>query len=920
VTAFPLDRRTEIYLGPSLGWVDITAYVFERDDVTITRGRSSEAAETERSEATLTLNARDGRFSSRNPMGPWYGLIGRNTPLRISIPGGDGRDYRFWGEVSSWPQQWDRSGVDVYTQVTASGILRRLSQGASPLRSALDRAVDAAAAGQYLQWWWPLETGGETTPPGFEGGFPMLVIGEVSFGQEGAPAGALGAASFEGELEGFTDPAGRLYQAAPTLTNDWCVAFWLDIPSPADLGATGISPMVTIDTANNGFGQWGFFVEPNGALHDAAIGRYEGDTSFRIADTRDLTGLHYFVLHAHQVGSEWHCDVHIDGEATPAVTHDPVATAAPVTSVSVNATIGPLAVVPTVKGSISWLMVSDSVALPDMLSYYQPGLGHAGETAGRRFERLCGEAGIAFTSIGDLDATEPMGPQRAERLLDLLTECAEADLGILYEPRNSLALGYRTRISLENQDPAAVLDYSAAQVTGDLQPLDDDQNTRNDFEVSRDGGSSARAVLESGPLSIQPPPDGVGRYDEALTVNVATDEQLADQAGWRLHLGTVDEARYPVLTVNLASSHIGAALDDDLLAVDIGDRVVVENPPPWMPPEEITQLVQGTTETLRRDELILTFNTSPESPWRVGVLDDAQARMDTDGSHLAVGVDADDTALSVTVTDGPLWTLDPAECPLDVRVGGEVMTVTAISDGVTDGFDRTVASGWGTAPDGQAWTVTGTASNYSVTGGEGRITFNATNAARVAALSQHCESVDVEVAFTLPVAAFTGSAAFLYLIGSYDQVGNDWYALVIILGTNGTISIFFERKTAGSVTSIGTTAIVPGITVNTTTTYRARLRVDDGLLQGKVWDAANPEPPTWHNAVADSVNPSAGDVGVQVFVPAGVTNPLPLTFAFLEMVVHNPQTFTVTRGTNGITKAHTAGTDVRLAVPTTITF
>ncbi len=67
--------------------------------------------------------------------------------------------------------------------------------------------------------------------------------------------------------------------------------------------------------------------------------------------------------------------------------------------------------------------------------------------------------------------------------------------------------------------------------------------------MTRSGGSSGRAVAETGPLSVLPPPDGVGIYDESVTLSLATDDQPERIAQWRVHLGTWDEARYPTITV-----------------------------------------------------------------------------------------------------------------------------------------------------------------------------------------------------------------------------------------------------------------------------------------------------------------------------------------------------------------------------------
>jgi hypothetical protein len=85
--AFPqsiLDTRVEVLLGST--WTNITSYVYQRDKVTITGGHPDEATRANPTTASLTVDNRTGRFSPRNPLGAYYGSIGRNTPLRISVP------------------------------------------------------------------------------------------------------------------------------------------------------------------------------------------------------------------------------------------------------------------------------------------------------------------------------------------------------------------------------------------------------------------------------------------------------------------------------------------------------------------------------------------------------------------------------------------------------------------------------------------------------------------------------------------------------------------------------------------------------------------------------------------------------------------------------------------------------------------
>ncbi|MFD6735984.1 hypothetical protein ACFWDZ_33380, partial [Micromonospora aurantiaca] len=167
-----------------------------------------------------------------------------------------------------------------------------------------------------------------------------------------------------------------------------------------------------------------------------------------------------------------------------------------------------------------------------------------GEPAHIRFQRLCQEEGISVGYVGTSSAA--MGPQRPGRLLDLLYEVADADGGIIYESRDSATLIYRTRQSLYNQTPLVALDYTQHLVPG-LQPTSDDQTTVNDMTVSRVNGSSARYVQSTGTLSVLDAPAGVGRYDQSTTVNVQRDDVLPDMAAWAVHLGTVDEPRYPAI-------------------------------------------------------------------------------------------------------------------------------------------------------------------------------------------------------------------------------------------------------------------------------------------------------------------------------------------------------------------------------------
>lgn len=290
---------------------------------------------------------------------------------------------------------------------------------------------------------------------------------------------------------------------------------------------------------------------------------------------------------------------------------------------------------------------------------------------------------LHYPDAASLADTEPLGVQLPARFLDTLETASDADLGYLLERRDARALLYRTRATLYTQSPAVTLDYSQGLISGELRPVPDDRLTRNDIAVTRQGGSTARrAVQETGPMSVQDPPDGVGQYEDAVTLSLDTDEQALQQAWWRVHLGTTEGLRYPRVVIDLANPRV-AALAHDILAADVGDLLRLTHLPPEYGPDDVDLIIRGYTEEVGDKVWRITFVCDPGAPWTIGVLDDARlGRLDTARCTLGAGVNATATTLSLVTSTGPRWITTaekPAEFPFDLRVGGEVVRVTAIT-------------------------------------------------------------------------------------------------------------------------------------------------------------------------------------------------------------------------------------------------
>ena len=240
-------------------------------------------------------------------------------------------------------------------------------------------------------------------------------------------------------------------------------------------------------------------------------------------------------------------------------------------------------------------------------------------------------------------------------------------------------------------DVSLALDYSASHIGDPFEPVDDDTDVVNRVQATRRDGGEETYSLDEGPLGTADPPEGVGVYEESVTLDVQRDDQLGEQAAWRVHLGTAEGYRYPHVRINLVSN---PQLTETVAARDTGDALQIINPPDWLPPEAIELMIEGYTETINTHRWDIEFNASPGGLWTVGQVlaeedgeplpaGESQAnRADTAGCELSEALDEQVTEFDVTTYQGPRWITSAEfadEMPFDVRVGGEVMRVQSIT-------------------------------------------------------------------------------------------------------------------------------------------------------------------------------------------------------------------------------------------------
>jgi hypothetical protein len=909
--------QVEMYINGS--WVDITSYVMVRDNsgnISITRGRRDEGSTSEQATCQLTLNNRDGRWSPRYPGGAYFGLIGRNQPIRVSVPNGlGGKSYRFQGEVSSWPQMWDPTGTDIWTEIEASGVLRRLAQGPAPATSSIYRGLTSPLP-TGIRAYWPMEdaTGSTSFASALPGGYAMTYTGNPEFASysnfpASDPVETLNENELTGRVLGYADP---------TATQ---VRFLCYIPPDGLLDLTNLCVINAEDYLSGKARRYELWYST--VTNSLSIGAANGDGSFvgvQLDGTYDIRGKRLYIsIELAESGSDLTRAIRIydlENGATSSVSDTMLNTAVSrVISVQFGTesvfTVNPEGLSAV---AIAHVTVEDTITPMATLGVT---LNPVGETAGSRIQRLCAENGIAFEAIGTLSDSVAMGGQDKSNPLSLMQEAELADGGLLYESTATLGLGYRTRVSLCNQDAAFTLDYSGFNLSEVPTPVEDDRYIQNQVTVTVNGVTSSYS-LTSGSLSTLPPPAGVGVYGTDVTLNLNSTEEGASHAAWRVFLGTVDEPRYPQISVNLAHSTFTSnpALKQAVLGLRQGDRILVSNLPFWLPPGNIDQLILGFEETLTHFEHRITFNCAPASPYRVGSLDALEVRADTDGSELLTAVTTSSTSLTVIPSSGKntLWTTDSAQMPFDIRSQSEVMTVSAIASAYSDTFTRTLSSTWGTMNTGQSWQVFGDTSgtDFSVGSGYGVHKLSTVDASRRSALDYTYSDVHVLVNVTTSATA-TGDSLFGGPAIRYIDSSNLYHVRLEFTTANAIILAINKRYDVSSSTLASyTTTIthVPG------TFVRVRAMALGNMLYAKVWPVSGVEP-DWQIITTDSSLPSALFVGCRSITGPSSTNVSPqVRYDAFELV--NQQVFTVTRSVNGISQTHAAGADIRLNNPTIV--
>lgn len=672
-------------------WVftEVTPLVRVADGVHMRHGRADEASVSQPASCSFVLDNRDGRFSLGG-RSPYWPNVRQGVPVKVEIDNGSGWSTEFLGyadgftpSYSQVPLTGDRG--DAVVTVSASGVLRRMAQGrpavVSPMRSGL------LAAG-HLMAYWPCEDGKDAT--------------EIASALPGHPP-----MTFSSRLHGGANPwlppkapafqASTVFQASLPLpkindsewygdvpayptTNRIQVQCLLDMP---ESGSNNDSVLLGVITSGDpSFWEIRYSGQhDNGWLNVRAWRNFSTlpvDTYINF-DLKGKRGLLALLLEPDGGGVKWTLRMLVEGyDAAGGY----VATLG-------SSTVGRVLRVQTATDGGHMDVTLGHIAVRDVLTSHnelnQHLNGWTNEIVGERLLRTATDNLLPYTQPDGLvhfvAVTDRMGRARIGTPLEILRDCEAVDQGILWDGVHP-GVTYSTKRYRESRAPAMVLNAAAGQVAMPFAPTHDDSGRVNRALVTRTGGVTAEWIDETGPLGRRI----IGDYSDSLDVNVSVDAAAVQYAGWLVHQGTIEGYRWPRLSLDLARN---SELRDAWLALNLGDRVDVAGVGAVnlsAPAETISLAVEGYEQTITDSSWRVQLNTSLYRRWAVACAGDTsgsaaefEARADTDSSEIAALVSAGQTTLSVATLSGPLWTVDPADYPFQLDVGGVAVTAHSCS-------------------------------------------------------------------------------------------------------------------------------------------------------------------------------------------------------------------------------------------------
>jgi hypothetical protein len=565
--------------------------------------------------------------------------------------------YRFSGEISDCIPSANIGGHDPIVTLTASGVLRRYSKAAAPLNSTLREAIPNVSG---LVQYWPCEdVSGSTQIASAISGYPAMHFGETvkpdfesySDFHASKPIPIVNGAAWSGKVPYYADTNSvqlrfLVYFPASDMTDlDNVISIYFD--KSGTIGKIILEWLTAGGMRIKSYDQDMTLLDTGGTIAFAAT-----DVALRFSMR--------FIQNGTAV--DWYLDAIRPGAGAGGSSSSFAGrTIGRATKVVVNPSkqCNQMAI-----GHVSVQNVTDDIALlEDELDAWR------NETSWTRIARLCLNAGAGRYHAAIADGTTLCGYQDVKSFMEALREIEATDDGLLTECRWNNSFYYLSGRELNGNLSALTISCSTNQLSKQLEPSFDDSEKVNQVTVSRVNGSSAYVEDATSVATI-------GEYNRSYSVNPAGDLDLPGQALWRLTQGSFTGARHPVIEVDLSRTELSLSETQQILDLDIGDRLTITNQGVWAGYDDINLLIVGIFETINNFQHIISFNCVPSETRNTGVRDYTARRAPT--STLDEVLDTTETGIDVAST-GQLWTVAAGDYPISVMIGGEEMTFTAMS-------------------------------------------------------------------------------------------------------------------------------------------------------------------------------------------------------------------------------------------------
>ena len=182
----------------------------------------------------------------------------------------------------------------------------------------------------------------------------------------------------------------------------------------------------------------------------------------------------------------------------------------------------------------------------------------------------------------------------------------------------------------------------------------------------------------------------------------------------------------------------------------------------------------------------------------------------------------------------------------------------------SDNFQRTVASGWGTAGTGGWWTVAGSPWNWSTTQGAGQVTVGPSSTERAYLSSFTVQDTDIVEQATLPMCGSNTCDSFV--LGRYTAAYSPTYYRVGVVQGPGNADILLRAQRSDGTSLVSD--IDTGIPASSGAQVMLHVQfqgVNPTVIRARAWPVGTPEPSVWQLNTTDSngAEQRGGMVGVQ---------------------------------------------------------